>query len=228
MKTLLTALATLALLASSGIVTAESGKKKSGADWSPEIRQRFQAARTKALEDPAIQKLQEEAKGANDEFFHAMREKMSQIDPGLAEIVKKKHAMKGGQRTKGRGGKKSEPSEKKNRAGARSGGPDSKRNGLAALDETERKALQTAREKAQSDPAVQSALEKKQAAKTPQDREASGKEYRKAMHDAMIKADPSIEALLKKLAPQPGAQSPPRKGKNPQEMDSEKDGEMMQ
>lgn len=230
MKTLLTTFSVLALLVSLTPVSAESdGKKpnKSRPEWTPEIKERFQAARTKALQDPEIQKLQTEAHGANEKFFQAMRKKMNEIDPGLAEIVRTKREGNGdhpgrelGERKrKGPNAKNDDSSEQKTR-------PDQAkqhRDGLASLDDTERQTLKTAREKAQSDPAVQGALEKKQSAETPQDREAAAKVYRQAMHAAMLKADPSIEPILKKLAPKP---------KTPSASDSDQtpkmDGEMVE
>ncbi|HEY5811872.1 MAG TPA: hypothetical protein VIT23_04375, partial [Terrimicrobiaceae bacterium] len=57
---------------------------------SPEMRERFQSAREQALEDPKLQELRWKAQRANREFFKAIRESMLKIDPGLAEIVKKK------------------------------------------------------------------------------------------------------------------------------------------
>ncbi len=54
-----------------------------------ETRQRFLAVREKALEDPKLQRLRKDAQRANREFFKAMRTKMLEIDPGLAELVRK-------------------------------------------------------------------------------------------------------------------------------------------
>ena len=55
-----------------------------------EARERFLAAREKALEDPKLQELRKNAERAKREFFKAMRDKMLEIDPGLAEIVRKR------------------------------------------------------------------------------------------------------------------------------------------
>jgi hypothetical protein len=61
---------------------------------------------------------------------------------------------------------------------------------LANLSPEERQKLQAAREKAMQDPAVQAAHDKMRAAH---------KEFRDAMHAAMLKADPSIQPVLNKI-----------------------------
>ena len=165
----------------------------------PEIKQRFQAAREKALQDPKIQSLRQNADKANEEFFKAMREKMQEIDPGLAELMKK---------SAGHGGKDRKDKEKG------PGGPP----GMGNLSEEERQKVMTTREKAKADPAVQAAEKKKEAAQSPEDRKKASEEYRKAMHEAMVKTDPSVAPLLEKLGPKPPPPAPPGPGD---------DGEMM-
>lgn len=150
---------------------------------SPENRQRFEAAREKALQDPRIQDLRKSAEAANREFFEAMRKKMMEIDPGLEEIVK---TARGGE--KGRGERRWD--------GPREGG-------FGDLTGPERQQLLAAREKAKSDPAVQAAEKLKEQAATPEDRKAASEEYRKAMHAALLKADPALGPLLEKMAPKP-------------------------
>jgi len=61
---------------------------------------------------------------------------------------------------------------------------------LANLSPEERQKLQAAHQKAMQDPAVQTAHEKMRAAH---------KEFRDAMHAAMLKADPSIQPILNKI-----------------------------
>jgi Spy/CpxP family protein refolding chaperone len=61
---------------------------------------------------------------------------------------------------------------------------------LANLSPEDRQKVEAAREKAMQDPAVQAAREKM--------REAS-REFREAMHAAMLKADPSIKPILDKM-----------------------------
>jgi uncharacterized protein YbaA (DUF1428 family) len=61
---------------------------------------------------------------------------------------------------------------------------------MANLCPEERQKLQAAREKAMQDPAVQAAHEKMRQVH---------KEFRDAMHAAMLKADPSIQPILNKM-----------------------------
>ncbi len=61
---------------------------------------------------------------------------------------------------------------------------------MASLTPEEREKLKAARQKAMQDPAVKAADAEKST-----DRKA----YRKAVHDAMLRADPSIEPILQKL-----------------------------
>lgn len=61
---------------------------------------------------------------------------------------------------------------------------------LANLSTDERQKVQAARQKAMQDPAVQAAHEKMRQAH---------REFRDAMHAAMLKADPSIQPILNKI-----------------------------
>ncbi len=174
-------------------------------NMAPEVRQRFEAARAKAMQDPKIKELKESADKSAMDLFKAMREKMLEIDPGLAEEIKK---MRG---DGGPGGGKGNRPEGGRPEG---GGPNSP--GLASLTDAEREKLMAAREKAKADPTVEAADKKKDAATTPEDRKSASEEYRKAMHDAILKVDPSLAPVLDKLAaakptppPAPAASSAP-------------------
>jgi hypothetical protein len=61
---------------------------------------------------------------------------------------------------------------------------------LANLSPEERQKVQAARQKAMQDPAVQAAHDKMRQVH---------KEFRDAMHAAMLKADPSIQSILNKI-----------------------------
>ena len=63
---------------------------------------------------------------------------------------------------------------------------------LANLSPEERQKLQSARQKAMQDPAVQAAHDKMRQAH---------KEFRDAMRVAMLKVDPSIQPILNKIPP---------------------------
>jgi membrane protein involved in colicin uptake len=159
----------------------------------PELRARFEAAHAKAMQDPAVQELKRKADASAQEFRKAMREAMMKADPGLAE------AMKAQMGAKFHGGKDGKPGEPP---------------GLANLSEGDRQKLKAAREKAKDDPTVQAAEAKKQAAKTPEEHRAARQEFHKAMHDALLKADPTIGPILDQLKP-PQGPPPPTPGSTP-------------
>jgi hypothetical protein len=144
----------------------------------PEMRERFEAAREKALQDPKLRELQKIAKRANRDFFRAMRIKMMEIDPALAEMVRKKILERRARRAW-----KDE-----------NGAP-----GFDSLGPEEREKFVAALEKANDDPAVQAAKEKKWEAITAAERAMALEEYRKAMQEAMLKVDPSVAPILEKL-----------------------------
>lgn len=143
----------------------------------PELRKKFDAAREKALQDPDLQQLRKDAEVANKKFFEAMRKKMVEIDPSLAEFGKRQSERAAEWR------------------------------GYASLSDKEREQLRTARNTAKQDPAVQEAEKKRDSVGTPEERKAASDAYRKAMSDAILKADPSLAPVLDKL--KPGASKPP-------------------
>ena len=151
----------------------------------PETRKRFEAAREKALQDPKLQELREAADRAKRDFLKATRDKMLEIDPGLAGVIKK-------------------------RAGERKSWRRRHLSGFGNLSEDELEKLRSAREKAKSDLAVQAAAKKKREANTLEERNVASEDYRKVMREAMVKADPSIASLLEKMAskPFPPSQNP--------------------
>jgi hypothetical protein len=151
----------------------------------PEIRARFEAARDKAMQDPAIQELKKKADTANDEFRKAMRDAIVKADPGLADIIKER------MKDRVKDGKPGEPP------------------GFANLSEADRQKLMAAREKAKDDPAVQAAENLKKDAKTPEERHAAMEQFHKAMKAALLKADPTLGPILDQLKPPQGPPPPP-------------------
>jgi hypothetical protein len=145
-----------------------------------ETRQRFLAAREKALEDPKLQRLRKTAQRANRDFFKAMRTKMLEIDPGLAELVRK-FSMQFRAR----------------RAWSEAG--------LSALSEEERHKLLSLMGQVEDDPAVAAAEKERWDAVTTSERKTAFEAYRQAVSKAMTKADPSIAPILDKLT---SAQAP--------------------
>jgi hypothetical protein len=150
----------------------------------PEIRERFEAARDKAMQDPAVQELKKKADTANEEFRKAMREAITKVDPGLADIIKDRV------KDKMNDGKRGEPP------------------GFANLSEGDRQKLMAAREKAKDDPAVQAAENLKKDAKTPEERHAAMEQFHKAMKAALLKADPTLGPILDQLKPPQGPPHP--------------------
>lgn len=143
---------------------------------SQETRERFRAAREKALEDPKLQQLRNDAERAKREFFKAMRDKMLEIDPSLADAVRKQAIeRKAWKLWRGEGG-------------------------LRGLTDEERTKLLHTMEKVDSDPALQAAKKKRWDANSQDERDAATENYRKVLREAMLKVDPTIAPILDKLS----------------------------
>jgi hypothetical protein len=140
-----------------------------------ETRERFLAVREKALEDPKLQRLRKDAQRANREFFQGMRKKMLEIDPGLAELVRKVSMQ-----------------FRARRAWSEAG--------VSALTEEERQKLLSLMAQVESDPAVAAAEKKRWDAVTTAERKKIFEAYREAVSKAMTKVDPSIVPILEKLS----------------------------
>jgi hypothetical protein len=146
----------------------------------PEARKRFEVAREKALEDPKLQALRQAASDANRAFFRAMRQKMLEIDPSLADIVKERAA----QRKNWNDRKETNPS-------------------LGDLSNEELEKLIRAQEKAKSDPLVQAADKRRREAGSDEERNTASEAYAKAIREAALKGDPSIGVLWDKVMTKP-------------------------
>ncbi len=182
---------------------------------SPEERQRFVAAREKALQDPATAALKEQAEKSNREFFQALRKKINEIDPGLEELLRKDAPGKEPRKGEGKGkpdaccdmpkeGANDNQPRKKSGEWKRGDqgkfkGKDRSNSGMASLTEGERQRLLAARETAKNDPAVQSAQNQCKEATTPEARQTAEKELRNTMRTAILKSDPTLEPILDKL-----------------------------
>jgi hypothetical protein len=148
---------------------------------SKETRERFRAAREKALDDPKLQKLRKNAIQAKMEFFKAMRDKMLDIDPGLADIVKKWAV------------------ERRAFWVWREGG------GLDSLSDMEREKLLRVMEQVYNEPAVEAVQKKKWQTDSSDEFKAAAENYRKVLREAITKVDPTVAPILDKLGP---SQSP--------------------
>ena len=165
-----------------------------------DLRERFKTARTAAMEDPKIQELKHEAEKASEALRSAVRESMVKSDPDLTDAVNKiSEAFK-----KNRNDMKPEK-----------GGKEAKRKDgdspAAKLPPEEKSKLDAARAIAKQAPSVQAAEAKLKAATTPESREIAAKEFRQAMHDAILTADPSLASVLESL----GTSKPPRQNPPP-------------
>lgn len=167
-----------------------------------DLRERFKTARTAAMDDPKIQELKAQADKASDAFRSAVRETMIKSDPSLTDAVNKisevfkKNAHDNKSGNDGKKGKRKEGDSP-----------------AAKLPPEQKSKLDTARAIAKQAPAVQAAEAKLKAATTPESREIAAKEFRQAMHDAILTADPSLASVLESLEPskqtQPNSGTPP-------------------
>ncbi len=204
MKTIIPLLALAALCGSSSIASAQQPagtppareEKDKPMDWKkyrdqmeklPEdVRKRFHEAKEEAMKDPEIQALREKTESAAKELREAMRKVISEKNPDLAEQLTTYFKTS-----------QSEPKSK-----------DKKPHPTAKFEETfkklppaERTRLEAAREIAKQAPAVQSAEAAMQSASSPEARHEAAENFRKAMRDAMITADPSLADVLDKIKP---------------------------
>jgi hypothetical protein len=75
---------------------------------------------------------------------------------------------------------------------------------MANLTESERQQLKSLHEQVKNDPAVIAAKQAKRSATNPEARHAAEESMHQVINDAIIKADPSVEAILEKLHPSGG------------------------
>lgn len=159
-------------------------------DVPPELRERFREAREKAMQDPKVRRLREEMEKSAAAFREAMRDAMLRADPGLADALKKWNDRPG------KPGKWGKPGDNPPGGG-----------GFGFLSEGDRERFLAAREKAKDDPAVIAARDKRDQAKTPEERMQAAKEFHEAMRAALLKVDPTLAPILDRIKP-PG---PPKK-----------------
>jgi hypothetical protein len=155
-------------------------------DLPEDVRKRFHDAKEEAMKDPKIQALREKAESAGMELREAMRAAISEKNPELAEQLASHF--------------KSAQSEPKKKDKKRGPG-DKFEAAIEKLPPAERSRLEAAREIAKQAPAVQSAEAAMQSAQTPEARRDAALNFRKAMHDAMLTADPSLADVLDKIKP---------------------------
>ena len=160
-------------------------------------------------QDPALEQKMNEIRKSMEAARKELQDAMIKIDPTLEPILAKitapklgrKHEDAPDQSRKGNGKRAGDPTQAQNGEGMDQAKPARHKApaGMADLTEAERQQLRSLHEQVKNDPTVTAALEAKKNASTPEARQATEEALRKATHDAMIKADPSIEAILEKL-----------------------------
>ena len=162
-----------------------------------EEKDQVKAAHDKVVtQDPTLEQKMEAA-------HKAMYDAMVAVDPSVASILDK---MKPGKMRKVGEKHDGPPSpDQKGQKGANKGdngqAGDSRHGppGMANLTESERGQLKALHDQVKSDPTVSAAREAVQNAATPEARRSAEEAAKQAVHDAMIKADPSVEPILEKL-----------------------------
>lgn len=149
-----------------------------------EEAQRFAAAREKAKNDPTVRSLKEARDAIDQQLESAMNAAMLAADPALAPTLGK--VKQSQQRAK------------------------DVRDRFQTLSPEEKEQIKTARQAAQSDPAVVAARAKIKSADSPEARREAGQAMHEAMKAAMLKQNPDLAPLLERLGPPRGPKGPPR------------------
>ncbi len=138
----------------------------------PELRERFEAARKRALEDPGVRAAREKATLAMEDVREQTRAAMLKVDPELkAEIEKAFPKAKFGE------GRAKAP-------------------GFSGLEPDDRAEVLAAREVAKQTPKVRAAQARLNQASTPEERQSATKAYRDAMAAAVREKQPDLAAAL--------------------------------
>ena len=158
--------------------------------------------KTQSADIVCLQELKAQAEKASDSLRSAVRETMIKSDPSLTDAVNKISEVF-----------KKNTYDNKSGNGGNKGKRKDGDSPTAKLPPEQKSKLDTARAIAKQAPAVQAAEAKLKAATTPESREIAAKEFRQAMHDAILTADPSLASVLESLEPskqtQPNSGTPP-------------------
>ena len=193
---------------------------------SREEREQLKAAHDKAIQlDPSLDQKMKSAHEAMEAARQAMHDAMIKVDPSVAPILEKITPRKWERKLEREARLNSPADGKASLAGDKANTNVISTNGVAAdsfrhpehrmppgfanLTPGEQAQLKSVHEQVKNDPSVVAAKEKEKSASTPEERRVAKEAVHQAMHDAMIKADPSIEPILAKIQP------PPRKEEGP-------------
>ena len=180
------------------------------ANLSDTERAQVKAAHDKAIQqDPELDQKMKTAHQAMEEAKKSMHDAMIAVDPTVEPILAKMMPPKwAGKHESGQSGPSSQsgiasPSSSTN-ANAWQHFRHHEPAGMANLTESERQQLKSLHEQVKNDPAVIAAKEAKRSATNPEARHTAEESMHQVINDAMIKADPSVEAILEKLHPPGG------------------------
>jgi Spy/CpxP family protein refolding chaperone len=173
-------------------------------------RAKVKAAHDKAIkQDPELDQKMKAAHQTMEEAKKSMHDAMIAVDPSVEPILAKMMPPKwAGKHESGQGGPNSQrgaaaPSLSTNTNAWQHLGRHEPA-GMANLTESERQQLKSLHEQVKNDPAVIAAKQAKRSATNPEARHAAEESMHQVINDAIIKADPSVEAILEKLHPSGG------------------------
>jgi len=138
-------------------------------ELTPELMEQAEQAMERIQQDPEIQALQKKVEASVTDLQKAVMAKVDQLDPKISKLIRY-------------------------HTDAEQAGE-----GVVELDAADFERFSEALDKAKSDPAVQAAERKIQEAQTPEGRKAAVEAAADATEAVMIKNDPSIVDVLKKL-----------------------------
>lgn len=168
-------------------------------------KDQLKAAHDKAIaQDPTLDQKMKAAHDAMDAARQAMHDALLKADPTIGPILDKMGPKKGGGEPRPEGRRRDWGTNAPSTNAATGPSPMMRHGmppGFANLTPDEQAQLKAAHEKVKDDPTVVAAREAAKNATTPEARRAAREAVRQAMHDAILKADPSLAPLLEKLAP---------------------------
>lgn len=168
----------------------------SGPGLTADEKQRLDAAREKAKDNPTVRSLREAKQKLEEQLDSAVHAAMLSADPSLGPTLDKIKAAR--DRAKEMKGK------------------------FESLTPEQKKRLKDAREAAKNDPAVQAAGKNIQSAQGPEAKREAVKALHDAMKAAVLKANPDLAPLLEKLGPPTGPMG--HRGRGPHGSDDGEDG----
>lgn len=163
-----------------------------------ELRKKFAEASKEISEEPELKKLKADLDKAQKAYADAFEAAMAKKDPALLAKYKEMREV-GMERFRAP------------RPEAAAKAP----SGYDTLSEEEKKKLFEARKQAMESPALKDARQKRNAAKTEEERKAAEQEYKAALRNAMLGVDAKLEGLLDKLEGKAEAKPAPSPDQSP-------------